>query len=158
MRELVYSLILLCCCLSLSSCQKAFVGDEEQEETRNENGVKLQLSITKLGDADFEKSYQVSRSTDVTTLCNRVSVAVYQNGTRVKQINQTTSDQNFGKIQLTLPAGKYKLLVLAYSGSKSATMTDVEKVTFSGGTLSFLLPDAGGPFNFRIQGIILFDK
>ena len=133
MRELVYSLILLCCCLSLSSCQKAFVEDEEKEETRNENGVKLQLCITKLGDADFEKSYQVSRSKDVTTLCNRVSVAVYQNGTRVKQINQTTSDQDFGKIQLTLPAGKYKLLVLAYSGSKSATMTDVEKVTFSGG-------------------------
>ena len=54
MRELVYSLILLCCCLSLSSCQKAFVEDEEKEETRNENGVKLQLCITKLGDADFE--------------------------------------------------------------------------------------------------------
>ena len=133
MRKQLYSLILLCCCLALFSCQKAFTGDNDPDEIRKESGVRLQLSIVRLGDADFEKSWQVSRSTDVTTLCNRVSVAVYQNGTRVKQVNQTTNDQDFGKIQLTLPAGKYKLLVLAYNGSKSATMTDVEKVTFSGG-------------------------
>ena len=81
MRKQLYSLILLCCCLSLFSCQKAYVGDDEPEEVRKESGVKLQLSIVQLGNADFEKSYQVSRSTDVTTLCNRVSVAVYQNGT-----------------------------------------------------------------------------
>ena len=133
MRKQLYSLMLLCCCLSLFSCQKAYVGDDEPEEARKESGVKLQLSIVQLGNADFEKSYQVSRSTDVTTLCNRVSVAVYQNGTRVKQMNQLANDQDFGKIQLTLPAGKYKILVLAYSGSKSATMTDVAKVSFSGG-------------------------
>lgn len=133
MRKQLYSLILLCCCLSLFSCQKAYVGDDEPEEARKESGVKLQLSIVQLGNADFEKSYQVSRSTDVTTLCNRVSVAVYQNGTRVKQMNQLANDPDFGKIQLTLPAGKYKILVLAYSGSKSATMTDVAKVSFSGG-------------------------
>lgn len=133
MRKQLYSLILLCCCLSLFSCQKAYVGDDDSEEVRKEDCVNLQLNIARLGDADFEKSCQVSRSTDVTTLCNRVSVAVYQNGNKVKQVNQTTSDQDFGKIQLTLPAGKYKVVILAYSGSKSATMTDAEKVTFSGG-------------------------
>lgn len=127
-----YSLILLCCCLLLFSCQKAYVEDNT-EETRKESGVKLQLNIAQLGDAEFEKSYQISRSKDVNTMCSRVSVAVYQDGTKVKQMNQTTSDSDFGKIQLTLPVGKYKILVLAYSGSKNATMTDVEKVTFSGG-------------------------
>ena len=133
MRKQLYSLILLCCCLLLFSCQKAYVGDDDSEEVRKESGVNLRLSIVRLGDADFEKSYEVLRSADVTTLCNRVSVAVYRDGTRVKQVNQTTSDQDFGKIQLTLPAGKYKILILAYSGSKSATMTDAEKVCFSGG-------------------------
>ena len=133
MRKQLYSLILLCCCLLLFSCQKAYVGDDDSEEVRKESGVNLRLSIARLGDADFEKSYEVLRSADVTTLCNRVSVAVYQDGTRVKQVNQTTSDQDFGKIQLTLPAGKYKILILAYRGSKSATMTNAEKVCFSGG-------------------------
>lgn len=133
MRKRIYYLFLLCCCLSFTSCQKGYVGDDDSTVGSQNDKIKLELNVAKLGDADFEKTYQVSRSTDVTTFCTRLSVAVYQNGNRVKQINQTSSDENFGKIELSLPAGKYDLVALAYSGSKSATMTDPKKVTFSGG-------------------------
>jgi hypothetical protein len=57
---------------------------------------------------------------------------VYNGTQKIKQINQLSTDSDFGTLQLTLPEGKYKIVVLAHNGAKNPTMTDIEKIGFNG--------------------------
>lgn len=61
----------------------------------------------------------------------RIGMAVFQDGKRVDYVNQSKSDNNFGTMSLDLPAGSYKLLVVAHSCSRSATTTNFNKVSFT---------------------------
>ena len=61
----------------------------------------------------------------------RIGMAVYQDGKRVDYVNQDNADKNFGTMSLDLPAGSYKLLVVAHSCSRSASTTNFNKVSFT---------------------------
>lgn len=61
----------------------------------------------------------------------RIGMAVYQDGKRVDYVNQVNTDNNFGIMSLDLPAGSYKLLVVAHSCSRSASTTNFNKVSFT---------------------------
>ena len=69
-------------------------------------------------------------ATDITDLCTRLNIALFQDGTKVKTIAQKEDDASFGTVALTLAAGTYQLVVIAHSGEGSATITSEEKVTF----------------------------
>jgi len=62
--------------------------------------------------------------------CTRLQLAVFQGDQRVKTLNQTTSDADFGTLTLQLAPGEYRLIILAHNGLGNATLTVPEKVTF----------------------------
>lgn len=116
----------------LFSCQKAFVEEDGQSGNSEGDLVTFKLRVAQLEEQPFEVTSYAGRSTDISSLCSRVSMAVYQKGEKVKQINQLTGDSDFGTLSIALPAGNYQMLVLAYGGSNTASMAHADKVTFGG--------------------------
>lgn len=116
--------------LGLVSCQKVVV-DDIVGTGEVEDGVAIRFNVTKIEQIPFPSPMAV-RATDVKEACNKVSLAVYKDGTKVSQVNQESSDSKFGDFQLVLSPGTYKIVVIAHSGMKNPTMTDMQKITFDG--------------------------
>ena len=88
-----------------------------------------------VGDADGNVLLTVAanetRSVPVGEVCTRLNVAVFDSGgTKVKAVGQSSAESGFGNVRLSLPEGNYKLVVVGHNGTGSATITNVEKVTF----------------------------
>lgn len=114
----------------LSSCQKMPVDiDEPQTEKSN---ISVRFSISQFEQEEFT-SAKVSRSTNINELCTKVCLGVYQDGTRVKQLNLKSTDNDFVNPTISLSAGTYRFVILAHSDSKNPTMTNPEKITFGKG-------------------------
>lgn len=131
MKKFALKWFLACVCLfSLSACEKMqtedIVGPEPEKD-----GLAVQFNVTKLEQIPFPADLS-SRASDVKTLCSKVSLAVYQSGTKISQVNQLSTDANFGRFQLVLSPGTYQFVVIAHNGQKNPTMTDIEKITFDG--------------------------
>lgn len=113
--------------LCLTACEKPFVGEDADVE---ENATVI-LQVSNFEQLPFASNYQSSRATsDVSAFCTQISFVVYQNGERVKYVNQKSGDSGFGKVGLSLEAGSYEVAVIAHSGEGSATTTNAEKITF----------------------------
>lgn len=128
MRKITYFLVLAFIGMSLCSCQKAVFDDDEEEGLGDR--VKLQFHVTQFEQMPFD-AVPAMRGTNIGNTCTRLNFAVYQSGERVQQINQTSSDGNFGSFNLALKPGQYQLVVLAHSSDENPTMTDPCKVTFT---------------------------
>ena len=62
---------------------------------------------------------------------NRLCFAVYDSlGTRVKQVNQQSGDNDFGTVRFQLSPGTYRVVVVAHSSDGNPTMTDPQKIQF----------------------------
>ena len=127
MRKITFFLVFALIGMSLCSCQKAVFDDEEEGLG---DGVKLQFHITQFEQVPFDVA-DATRGTDIRKICPHLNFAVYQSGERVKQINQTSSEGNFGSFNLSLKPGQYQLVVLAHSSEENPTMTDPCKVAFT---------------------------
>jgi hypothetical protein len=60
-------------------------------------------------------------------------VAIFrQDGTKVKNVNQTSSDGGFGTVAVSLTEGTYKVVAVAHNSTEgNATISSTEKVTFA---------------------------
>ena len=123
--------------LFLTACQKVAINDGEEEGT--EDKVTLNFHINQLDNAflsfygmsaDTQQQRLSTRSTDITSLCSRINLAVYQSGTRVSQVNQEAGDKNFGAPSVSLKPGQYDIVILAHNYASNPTLTDPEKITF----------------------------
>ncbi len=79
-------------------------------------------------DNDTYPSSLSRASVAVSELGNSINLCVYQDGKKVKQVNQEASDSDFGTIGLSLSEGSYELVVLVNSCEGNATMTDLENI------------------------------
>lgn len=123
-------ILLLAVLLLLTGCEKSLVDGENSSSKKTENNVVLQLSV-------FEQLPFETRSTQpVTQLCNRLNVAFFQNGAKVKTVSQKASDDSFGTVAVALEAGVYQLVVIGHNCDGSATITSTEKVTFPSNLVS----------------------
>ena len=108
--------------LLIASCEKPIL-DEEMVMKKDANVI---LHMTQ-----FEQTAFTRAATDITELCTRLNVAIFDtDGTKVKTVVQKDTDSDFGTVALTLAAGTYRLVVIAHNGEGSATITSEEKVTF----------------------------
>ena len=124
MRKTVCTFVLALVCATFFSCQKVVL-DEEEGET-----AKLRFNITQFEQIPFDIA-DATRGTNISNVCTRLNLAVYQDGVRQEQINQLSSDGDFGTFNLALQPGTYQLVVLAHSSEANPTMTDPCKVTFT---------------------------
>ena len=108
--------------LLVAVCEKPIL-DEEMVMKKEANVI---LHMTQ-----FEQTAFTRAATDITELCTRLNVAIFDaDGTKVKTVVQKDTDSDFGTVALTLAAGTYRLVVIAHNGEGSATITSEEKVTF----------------------------
>lgn len=107
----------------LAACEKPY---QEVSEEKPAEGANVILHMVQFEQIAFSRA-----STDVTELCSRLNVSIFSDdGTKIQNVAQKAADAGFGTVALTIPAGTYKLVVIAHNGEGSATITSTEKVTF----------------------------
>ena len=119
MKKLISASILLIVLAVLAACEK-YVYDDSFEEDAN-----LWIS-TSVQTESYTKSVR-----PLGELCSKISFAIYQDGVRVKYVNQKTGDSNFGNVALSLAPGHYSIVIIGHSGASSATTTNINKIAFS---------------------------
>ncbi len=117
------------------SCEKAIFPDEDESGATNGN---LSVSVYQIEQMPFASMSRGSQTraaftrSAVTDYCNRLNFAIYDmDGTRVKQVNQTSDKAGFGTASFSLEEGEYQLVVLAHSSNGNPTMTNPQKIQFS---------------------------
>lgn len=131
-------LLFIAVSLFFTSCQKVSLDEDEIKDNRQFT-VSFKIKPSETDDSNFPSlnapskpsSSLLTRATDIAELCKRINLAVYKDGSRVNQINQTKSDdKNFGNISLKLDSGKYTIVALAHNYTSNPTLTNPEKITF----------------------------
>ncbi len=126
--------IILCAAMAallFSACDKPYVGLEPQ--TAEEPNVTYRITSFEQVAFDAPPSRALL---DVTQLCSRINLVVYDGDTKVKSIAQKASDKDFGTLAMTLPAGSYTVAIIAHSTSASATVTSLDKISFDHNIIS----------------------
>lgn len=103
------SLILLMC-----SCEKFTTESENVSEASATNNVSL----------------QVTENEAVKTACQRLSFGIFKVDEKIKTVNQTLDDTDFGTAHLSLSPGTYRIVAIGHNGSGNCTISSPEKVTF----------------------------
>ena len=118
----VLTAVLLIAALAMTaSCEKMNISDFSENENMEPN---LVLNVVSTGN-------EIMTRADGDTPWTRLNFVVYQNGKKVKGVNQTEDDDSYGKAELTLDEGIYQVLVLAHSSDGNPTLTSAEKIQFT---------------------------
>ena len=126
----------------LASCEKALFDQEETsgDSSGDPNG-NLTVSVYQIEQMPFasqnggSETHRAGTRAAVTDYCNRLNFAIYEmDGSRVKQVNQTSDKTGFGTASFSLEEGEYQLVVLAHSSNGNPTMTNPQKIQFSNST------------------------
>ena len=108
--------------LLIASCEKPILDSEDS--VVNGSAVDTRANVI-LHMTQFEQTAFTRAATDITDLCTRLNVAIFDaDGTKVKTVAQKDTDSDFGTVALTLSAGTYQLVVIAHCCDGSATITD----------------------------------
>lgn len=118
-------LAILIASLCLFSCEKYDFSKQEENTEQTEGRVKVTFQIGCIEHLTFENT-----RTSVSDLCSRFSLAIFQGDTKVKVVNQTCDETDFGSITLSLTPGEYQLVAIAHNGLGNCTISSPEKITF----------------------------
>jgi hypothetical protein len=113
--------------LTMNACEKGYTAEEETK-TGNESNVTLRVKSIEM--VPFENTTISRASTEMSELCSRLQFAVFKDGEKKKNISQQAGDAGFGEAAISLPEGDYQLVVMGHSCTGTATITDLEKITF----------------------------
>jgi hypothetical protein len=113
--------------LTMNACEKGYIAEEETK-TGNESNVTLRVKSIEM--VPFENTTISRASTEMSELCSRLQFAVFKDGEKKKNISQQAGDAGFGEAAISLPEGDYQLVVMGHSCTGTATITDLEKITF----------------------------
>lgn len=130
-RVFVHCVCILCT-LPLLSCEKAII-DPESVVSGSPADKNLRVTVFSIEKTPFETFTRAA--TPASEACTRLNFAIYdEGGSRVKQVNQTSAEADFGKASFQLAEGDYLLVVVGHSASGNPTMTDLTKVQFTNAT------------------------
>ena len=133
----------------LSSCERIDYPDELGDGKVVKNGAgdpdgNLKVVVWEMATTPFDtsnlnlqlgeaKSQSLTRAPEaISSWCTRLNFAIYTlDGTRVKQVNQTSNDASFGAATFQLEPGDYMVVVVAHSSNGNPTMTDPTCIKFT---------------------------
>lgn len=113
--------------LAMVSCQR--LASEDPELPSGEKSM-VHFNISQFETLPFSTAQ--SRSQSVSELCKQIDLAVFQGGVRTVKTTQKAGDKDFGTLSVALAPGTYKVVIVAHNQDKTPTMTNAEKITFSG--------------------------
>ena len=111
----------------LAACEKPVI-DEQADKKGQEQSANVTLRLTTYSQESFTRSTEA-----LTDQCSRLSVAIFrQDGTKVKNVNQSAGSDGYGTIAVSLSEGSYKVVAVAHNSTEgNATISSTEKVTFA---------------------------
>ncbi len=109
------------------SCEKPIMSEEETSDMAGNLRVTV-FEVEKVPFGDITRAEYSPAS----AVLGRLNFAVYNtDGTRVKQVNQTSDTENFGKASFQLEEGDYLLVVVGHNSGGNPTMADPTCVKFT---------------------------
>ena len=130
-----HALFLICAVIALVSCEKALITEEDKSADTKGN---LRVSVFQIEKTPFASLFPGANQATTraakaaSEVCTRLNFAIYnQEGTRVKQVNQTSDATGFGKCSFQLSEGTYQLVVVGHSSGGNPTMTDPTCIKFT---------------------------
>lgn len=118
----------MCAIVALSvmvSCEKPLMGVESDEPEGN-----LKVTVFEMEKTPFGSLTRVAEP--AFAACKRLNFAIYTlDGTRVKQVNQTSDAAEFGTASFQLEEGDYQVVVVGHSSNGNPTMTDPTCIKFT---------------------------
>ena len=125
-KNILFTLALMLTAMLFSACEKGYT--VEEVITPDDPLGNIILRVKSIEMIPFENTTRAT--TTMEQLCNRLQFAVFKDGVKVKNVSQQQGDANFGETTLTLDEGEYQLVVMGHSCIGTATITDLEKITF----------------------------
>lgn len=133
------SIVVLCMMLG---CEKQLIGEETSGDADGNLRVQVfEIEKTPFGSFTRATNSATNRAGNSTTnraatpaseVCTRLNFAIYTlDGTRVKLINQTSTDSNFGECSFQLEEGDYLLVIVGHSSGGNPTLTDPTCIKFT---------------------------
>lgn len=127
---LLVSVVVMAVVWGLSSCEKMIVDDESSSSTeQNEVKGNLILKISVAGVTPMETTR--AEEADLSKFFTRLNIVAYQNGKKVKGVNQDVMAENFGTIGMSLEPGTYQVLVVAHSSEGNPETGDITRIKFT---------------------------
>lgn len=111
----------------LCSCQEA---EREFQSEIPDGKNSLVLRVDGFEQLPFSGSALSMRAADMSSLCERLCVAVYCADELDTLVTQSVSEPCFGTVSLRLRPGKCRIVAIAHSSERNPDMTDVRKVYF----------------------------
>lgn len=119
--------------LPLTSCEKADGDASGQEDVeRKEGQAVVRLRLSRYDVTPFETKAADASTRPVDDVCTMVSVALFKDGERVKSLSLSKADgSTLSSVELAVDKGQYIVVAVAHNGTKAATVTSLDKITFS---------------------------
>ena len=131
MKKTFLGAIAMALLMGLTACEKPVIEDNPTPVDQDEL-VDVRFHITHFDQIPFENAAALSRAgSNVGEACTRINLAVFSDDTKVKSINQMSTDDNFGTLDVALQPGTYTVVILAHSGQGNATISSPEEVKFA---------------------------
>lgn len=116
------------CALSMAlvACEKPILDETSSDSNEPLGNVTLTFSA--------HGATTRAAATDIGTCFTKLNVMLFNaDGTKYfdKVRTQYSTDENFGQLSLTLPAGEYGVVAVGHSSAKSATIKSMEMVQFT---------------------------
>ena len=101
--------------LVLNACEKPLTSDDSNDAKGERLDGNLLVSVANVG-----------------LSATRLNFVVFNmDGTRVKQVNQTSDMADFGHASFQLPEGNYMLVVVGHSSNGNPTLANIKKVQYT---------------------------
>ena len=130
-RCLVHCVCILCTLTPLLlSCEKPVIDTGSVVSgSAADKDPNLTVSVFQIEQMPFTTTRSAKPASEA---CTRMNFAIYNPaGSRVKQVNQVSTDADFGKASFRLEKGTYQVLVVGHSSNGNPTMTNPAKIQFT---------------------------
>lgn len=136
------AILLLLPAMLFMSCEKGYVAESTADNSSGEaveGGVPVTFRVASIEQTDFSTSSTAAASSSTTSIadyCTRINLAVFNTDGTKTSVNQTSDDDDFGTLTLSLAEGTYEVVIIAHSCTGNATISSCDEIKFPNNKLT----------------------
>lgn len=129
-RKMMMAMLMLVAMMGMGACEKAVLDDENEsgDKPETEGNVIIRASLYDIVPFDTRAVQNIA------DYCTHLQFVVFQDGNKMKGVNQKKGDADYGQVSMTLSPATYQLLIVAHSSTSNPTVTDPTKIQFTNQT------------------------